>query len=232
MYCDLIRTLWFLMWLGPIIGVAFPLVMYCYEKRDNLKHPCTLLVMGAMQLIGLWGLTGFFVSLWLLHNVPMHLVRWQLEQIKGVVIIDMWGWDDLFIEEVAAHIIIDEQKEMILTNLSCDVFNYPSDVYLQKIGEYTFKCSSECKDYYYSINIGQSSPLGKRLGIMFYDIEDVIANYDTILNFIKTLAVAPAVNCLDDDCNCLLKVYREPHWALPPCRFPVNSLIGKDCLPF
>jgi hypothetical protein len=68
----------------------------------------------------------------------MNEIKSSLEAIEGVKVLKIWGHDDLTLEEIAARIKIGDTKEIVLTDLSSDEFNYPKRVTLTEIGGLTF----------------------------------------------------------------------------------------------
>ena len=81
----------------------------------------------------------------------------ELNNIKGVRVVDIWGYEDLDLEEISARIIVNDRDEVVLGSLSKDVFNYPRNVYIKEINGKSFIIFS-C---FYLLGIGSSLNVGK-----------------------------------------------------------------------
>ena len=119
----------------------------------------------------------------------------KLNNIPNVEVIDIWGHKDITLEEITARLRVCDTNEIVMANLSKDVFNYPEDVFINEINGYSFIVYQADLGYF---NLGTKSPLHKDFGLTFYSPEDVIQNIDSIYNFVKSLKVYPEINYFCD----------------------------------
>src|SRR5690606_11484631 len=83
-----------------------------------------------------------------------------------------------------------------------DVKNYPEDVYISEINNFSF-------DIFYDkngsgtthLNLETSSYFYERYGIKFFNEKDVLDNYDIILSYLQTLKQSPNINHFKDELN-------------------------------
>ncbi len=137
----------------------------------------------------------------LFYEAEMRCIQSELNSIPGVEVINIWGHQDITLEEISARIRVEGKGEMVLANLSKDEFRYPDQVILISIGGFSFRtfyCSKH-DGFGSSIDIGTGSYLGRRLGLEFQSPQDVISQYDFILEFIESLNRAPEPNRVQGD---------------------------------
>lgn len=127
------------------------------------------------------------------YENEMHNIKNELNIIPETEVINIWGHQDITLEEISARILIKEKGELVLSNLSKDVFEYPSHVYISEIGGFSFLKLTKT-GYDYNLDIGSESPFGKRLCLQFRKPSDVVVKYDKILSLIKTLKTYPDSN--------------------------------------
>ena len=136
------------------------------------------------------------------YEYEMNQIKSDLNKIEGVSVIDIWGHNDLTLENVGARIKIMDKGEIVLLDLSSDANNYPTSVIISEIGGYSFSTFS-CFDYEdmgyhkglgFSINISKNSEIGQQIGIDFKSPQMVIENYDTILKVVESLKKVPEWN--------------------------------------
>ena len=129
------------------------------------------------------------------HSIQLRNMKNKLNNIPNVEVIDIWGHKDITLEEITARLRVCDTNEIVMANLSKDVFNYPEDVFINEINGYSFIVYQADLGYF---NLGTKSPLHKDFGLTFYSPEDVIQNIDSIYNFVKSLKVYPEINYFCD----------------------------------
>lgn len=165
-----------------------------------------------IPILGLWIFGTFF------YEHEMNRIKSDLNKIEGVSVIDIWGHNDLTLENVGARVKIMDKGEMELLDLSSDANDYPNTVIISKIGGYSFS-SFSCFDYEdkgyhkglgFSINISETTEIGKQIGIKFKSPKMVIENYDNILKVVKSLKKVPEWNYYkNEDREIYILVYRD-----------------------
>ncbi len=156
-------------------------------------------------------------------------IKEELELLNGVTVVDIWGHKDLTLEEINALIKIEDHGQIIITNLNKNDYSYPEYVsipYIDGFSFTTFECAGRL-GIGSSINIGEKSVLGKKIGIKFNSHLDVINSFDTILSFVKSLPQYPDLgHYFDDKGNELfIMVQRDKE---PNTQDPLFNLIGID----
>ena len=144
----------------------------------------------------------FVVKIKFFRDFELKSIQKQLSNIENVDVVNIWGHDDITIEEVSARVHLKNKGEIVLSNLSDDVKNYPEDVYIGEINNFSF-------DIFYDkngsdtthLNLGTSSDFYERYGIKFFDEKDVLDNYDIILSYLQTLKHSPNINHFKDELN-------------------------------
>ena len=129
------------------------------------------------------------------HSIQLRNMKNKLNNIPNVEVIDIWGHKDITLEEITARLRVCDTNEIVMANLSKDVFNYPEDVFINEINGYSFIVYQADCGYF---NLGTKSPLHKDFGLTFYSPEDVIQNIDSIYIFVKSLKVYPEINYFCD----------------------------------
>ncbi|WP_196889866.1 hypothetical protein [Aureivirga sp. CE67] len=149
-----------------------------------------------IPIFGLWMHKTFF------YEYEMNQIESDLNKIEGVSVVDIWGLNDITLENIGAKIKIEGKGEIKLIDLSSDANNYPDKVLISEIGGYSFRVFS-CTNYKdkgfqkglgNTINISDNSEIGKQIGIKFKNPQVVIENYDNILNAVKSLKKVPERN--------------------------------------
>lgn len=128
----------------------------------------------------------------------MEAIKSDLNQMKNVQVVNIWGHEDIALEEVSARIKIANKGELVLNNLNEGDFGYPDYVSITEIGGYSFTHFSGNGGIGLSIDIGTNGYLGKLIGKKFNAVKDVIDNYDLILSVIKNLKTSPEINYFED----------------------------------
>ena len=90
----------------------------------------------------------------------MNQIKDELNNLENVEVVNIWGHRDITLEEISARIRIEGKGEVVLANLSSDVFNYPNSVKILEIGGYSFTSFSWNGGVGPSINIGIKGELG------------------------------------------------------------------------
>ena len=136
------------------------------------------------------------------YEYELNQIKSDLNKIESVSVIDIWGHNDLTLENIGARIKIEGKGEMVLLDLSSDANNYPNSVIISEIGGYKFK-SFSCFDYEnkgyhkglgFAIDISKNSEIGKQIGIEFRNPKMVVDNYDKILKAVESLEKIPEFN--------------------------------------
>lgn len=126
-------------------------------------------------------------------------IKKSLQKNKNVEIVKIWGNEDVTFEDIYAILNVKNKGILSIHNLSEDVNNFPDDVYISRIGHYTF-VNFLCKNAIsWSLNIGSKSDFGKKTGITFHNVDDIINHYDDILAYVNTCKKFPAYNYLDSN---------------------------------
>ena len=100
----------------------------------------------------------------------MNSIKDELNEIEGVDVVDIWGHEDITLEEVTARLRVKGKGEIVMYGLSKDVFSYPTRVPITEIGGYSFTTYT-CTGFIgigSSIDIGKNTPLGDSIGIGVY----------------------------------------------------------------
>ena len=142
----------------------------------------------------------FVVKIKFFRDFELKSIQKQLSNIENVDVVNTWWHDDITIEEISARVHLKNKGEIVLCNLSDDVKNYPEDVYISEINNFSF-------DIFYDkngsgtthLNLGTSSDFYERSGIKFFDEKDVLDNYDIILAYLQKLKHLPNINHFKDD---------------------------------
>ena len=127
-------------------------------------------------------------------------IKTELNKIENVEVLDIWGHKDITLEEISVRIQIKNKGEIVLNNLSNDVYNYPNRVPITEIGGYSFTrftCYGQI-GINPSIDLSENTEIGNMIGITFNSPKDVIENYDKILAVIRNLKMSPELNYYSD----------------------------------
>ena len=125
----------------------------------------------------------------------------KLKKIPNVKVVDIWGNEDLDLEEISARMTVNDTNEIVLHYLSNDVFDYPKAVYISEINGK--KITGFHPDTYGCyLNIGTESIIGRKLGLVFNTPEDIVKNIDKLDSFFNNLKTAPELNYF---CDSVLK---------------------------
>ena len=130
------------------------------------------------------------------YNRELRQNKNELNEIENVEVKKIWGHNDLTLEEISARIQIKNKGEIVLNNLSKDVYDYPNTIIISEIGGLSFR-NFNCINSIgigSSIDIGKNSNLEKLIGKEFKNVRDVIINYDLILTTLENLKQSPEMN--------------------------------------
>ncbi len=179
-------------------------------------------IIGLLVLGIILKFTVFYDSL---YERELRSIKDDLSQIPGAILIDIWGYQDLTLEEISARILVEGKGEIVLRNLSSDVYNYPDRVLIEEIGGFSFKLifCSDSLGFGNLLDISKNSDVGKLIGIDFNSPKDVIQNYDEILKAIKSLKRAPELNYYEhENHEKYLLVYNDVSTEVVPLYHSVN----------
>ena len=152
-----------------------------------------LICLAIISVIAVYGL--FAAALYIygkspFYNAELRKIWKELNEMNGVTVQNIWGHHDLSLEEISAAITIEGKGEMVLNNLSKDVYDYPQRVIISQIGNYSFTW------YAYNGGVGQSIDIGtgtcgaalnQLIGVHINTVSDVINHYDRIYQVIDSL---------------------------------------------
>lgn len=163
------------------------------KKVSDVLHKCLIVVSSAAILFGVI----FILNCSGNYFIQKKYMTYKLNKIPNVKVIDIWGNEDLDLEEIGARMIVSDTNEIVLYYLSKDVFNYPKTVYISELNDKKF-IPFYANDYGWCLDIGTESIIGKELGIVFNTPEDVIKNIDKLDSFFNSLKTAPELNYFCD----------------------------------
>ena len=148
-----------------------------------------------------FALASMIFMLFLLSPILYQIQTWhmtlKLTRIPKVEVIDIWGNKDTSLEEISARIKVNEKHEIVLHNLSKDVFKYPNIVYISELNGchfYPYK-AGQIETF---LNIGTDGDISKHLGLTFHSPKDIVENIDSISNFFENLKKYPEINYICD----------------------------------
>lgn len=171
-----------------------------------------------IALLFLIPILGFWIHGTFFYEYEINQIESDLNKIEGVSIIDIWGYEDITLENISARINIKDKGDIELHSLSSDSDDYRKRVVLYEIGGYsfwTFSCFDyEDKGFHKGLNniidISENSEIGKHIGIEFKSIEMVVENYDNILNAVASLKKVPEWNYFkSEEREIYILVYRD-----------------------
>lgn len=143
----------------------------------------------------------------IIYQIQIWHMTFKLNRIPNVEVIDIWGNKDTYLEEISARIKVNDKHEIVLHNLSKDVFKYPNIVYISEL--------NGCHFYPYKagqiitfLNIGTDGDISKHLGLTFHSPKDIVENIDSISNFFESLKKYPEINYF---CNTATKTEMYLH---------------------
>ena len=140
--------------------------------------------------------TTIYYSYSFYYNRELRQIEKELNKIENVEVKSIWGHEDVTLEEISARIYIKNKGEIVLNNLSNDVYDFPNSIKISEIGGLSFinfSCANSIGIGTY-IDVGKNSNLGKLIGKEFKSAKDVVENYDLILKTIENLKQTPELN--------------------------------------
>lgn len=161
------------------------------------------------------------------YNRELRQIKNELNEIENVEVKNIWGHEDLTLEEVSARIYIKNKGEIVLNNLSKDVYDYPNRIVISEIGGLSFihfSCVNSI-GIGSSIDVGKNSNLGILIGKEFKTVKDVVKNYDLILNTLKNLKQTPELNYFESKNE---EEYLIIQKVKSKDKDPINNLVGVD----
>lgn len=133
----------------------------------------------------------------IIYQIQIWHTTFKLNRIPNVEVINIWGNEDTYLEEISALIKVNDKHEIELNYISKDVFDYPNNVYISQLNGchfYPYKAS----EAWSQLNIGTQSDISKLLGLTFYTPKDIVENIDSISNFFENLKKYPEINYICD----------------------------------
>src|SRR5690606_8946301 len=129
------------------------------------------------------------------HKAELYYIKYKLSNIENTKVINIWGHEDVTLEEISARLLVKNKGEIVLANLSNDVKNYPQEVIITEIGGFSFDAFHDYGQSFSSnLDIGKNSDFYNKTKIEFKNEKDVIENYDSILKYVRNLNLSPNVN--------------------------------------
>lgn len=72
------------------------------------------------------------------YKSELYWIKFKLSNIETAEVKNIWGDDDITLEEISARIYVKDKGEIVLANLSHDVKKYPLKVIINEVGGYSF----------------------------------------------------------------------------------------------
>jgi|TergutMp193P3_1026864.scaffolds.fasta_scaffold03293_6 hypothetical protein len=157
----------------------------------------------------------------------MNQIKNELNKLENVEVINIWGHEDITLEEISARIRIEGKGEIVLYDLSSSSssLSYPNRVIIFEIGGYSFTWFSWNGGVGPGIDIGIRGELGHLIGKEFNTVKDVIDNYDLILEVIENLEMSPELNHIETETS---EYYILIHNEKSQDRDPIFVLLGAE----
>ena len=129
------------------------------------------------------------------YKAELYYIKYKLSNIENTKVINIWGHEDVTLEEITARLLVKNKGEIVLANLSNDVKNYPQKVIINEIGGFSFDAFYNYGQSFSSyLDIGKNSDFYNKTKIEFKNEKDVIENYNSILKYVQNLNLSPNVN--------------------------------------
>jgi len=162
--------------------------------KSNLRK----LLITILSIIAFFSVIYFGYGIY--YNRELRQIKNELNDIENVEVINIWGHEDLTLEEISARIYVKNKGEIVLNNLSKDVNNYPNRIEISEIGGLSFKRFTCRKSIGIGSNldIGKNSNVGKLIEKEFKNVNDIVRNYDLIIKEIKSLKQSPEFNYFEN----------------------------------
>jgi len=132
------------------------------------------------------------------YYVEMNEIKGKLNRIPNVSVLDIWGHDDISLEEVTARLSIKDKGEMVLYGLSEDVKDYPDRIPISEIGGLSFVLF-RTNSVGFSLDIGQKGPFSQSFPFVLANEEEVVGRYDYILAAIHSWPSWPKLHHIHPD---------------------------------
>lgn len=170
---------------------------------------------------------AYFVYFGYFYKIEMNQIKDDLNKIENVEVLEIWGHEDITLEEISTRLRIKDKGEIVLYGLSEDSFNYPKNIQILEIGGYSFTTFSCNGGVGSSINIGNESKLFPLINKEFNTVKDVVANYDYILKKIENLQKSPEINYFKSEKS---EEYILVHNKKSIDQDPIFNLVGVESL--
>jgi len=155
------------------------------------------------------GILGVFIILILsififykfFYYSEFNSIKKNLQKNDKVEIIKMWGNEDVTFEDISVVLKVKNKGILLIYGISKDVNNFPKSVYITEIGKFSFVNFSCQNSMSWNLNVGTESDFGKKTGIVFNNVDDVINHYDDINKYVESFKIFPEYNYLKSNGN-------------------------------
>lgn len=154
-----------------------------------------IIALTAMTIASLFIYSKFF------YYHEFNSIKKNLERNEKVEIVEIWGNPDLTFENVYAVLKVKNKGNLSIYNLSSDENQFPEEVLIGEIENYTFVHFLCRNSMSWNLNVGTESDFGKKTGLKFNNVDDVIDHYDEILKYVETFKSFPQYNYLQSSEN-------------------------------
>ena len=168
---------------------------------------------------------AYFVYFKIFYVQEMNEIEDKLNDIENVEVLNIWGHEDITLEEISARLLIKNKGEIVLYGLSEDSFNYPKRIPINEIGGYSFTSFSCNGGVGSSVGIGTNDELGGIIGKEFNSVKEIIENYDLIIERIESLKMSPEINHFENGKN---EKYLLINKESTTDRDPIFNLLGIE----
>lgn len=166
---------------------------------------------------------AFFVYEGFFYNREMNQIKKDLNKIENVEVLEIWGHEDVTLEEISARLKIKNKGEIVLYGLSEDAYDYPKNIPITEIGGYSFTIFSCDGGIGSDINIGTAGEIFPLINREFNTVKDIVENYDFILQKIENLKKSPEKNHFKTNNS---EYYILVHRKKSKDQDPIFSLVG------
>lgn len=170
---------------------------------------------------------AYFVYFRYFYKIEINQIKKDLNKIENVEVLEIWGHDDITLEEVSTRLKIKNKGEIVLYGLSKDAFNYPQNIPITEIGGYSFTIFSCNGGIGSNINVGSKSVIFPLINKKFKTVKEVVENYDLILEKIESLQKSPEINYFETENS---ELYILVHHKKSIDQDPIFNLVGIESL--
>jgi hypothetical protein len=171
----------------------------------------TLLIVLAISLVVF--IPVYFVRCNKEYYAGYNTVKDRLKKIEGIKVLELWGNEDVTLEDIYATIVLSNGDTLYFHNLLSSAFDSTKYIWLSRINEWEFHSTGCYGNVDYEIGFPAHYKAFRELNLK--SVQEIIINIDTIKKIVNTIATHPKFDTMVNIDGDTFYYQKYDKWKVP-----------------